>query len=172
MNIRNKFLKNKKYILIYFEARPIINCISVDMMVIKEWQEKDAQIKRGRKGPKAHRPPPLTAGVVFVLFKIFLILALHDTNADDGHSLCTLAKQESVERDLTPDIPEPIIVPFLWPPVSLFLPSLWPYTLLYHLTGFARPAPPPPHTHTHTRWRSLVENWDQIWSCGSLLIDS
>ncbi|KAL9405889.1 hypothetical protein Peur_002861 [Populus x canadensis] len=32
---------------------------------------------------------------------------------DDGHSLCTLAKQESVERDLTPDIPEPIIVPFL-----------------------------------------------------------
>ncbi|KAJ6947051.1 hypothetical protein NC652_001718 [Populus alba x Populus x berolinensis] len=72
----------------------------------------DAQIKGGRKGPKAFRPPPLTAGVVFVLFKIFLILALHDTNAD-GHPLCTLAKQESVERDLTPDIPEPIIVPFL-----------------------------------------------------------
>jgi hypothetical protein len=120
---------------------PIINCISVDMMVIKEWQEKDAQIKRGRKGPKAHRPPPLTAGVVFVLFKIFLILALHDTNADDGHSLCTLAKQESVERDLTPDIPEPIIVPFLWPPVSLFLPSLWPYTLPPRLCY----TPPPPH---------------------------
>jgi hypothetical protein len=47
----------------------------------------DAQIKRGSKGPKAHRPPPLTAGVVFVLFKIFLILALHDTNADDGLSV-------------------------------------------------------------------------------------
>jgi hypothetical protein len=57
------------------------------MMVIKEWQEMDAQIKRGSKGPKAHRPPPLTAGVVFVLFKIFLILALHDTNADDGLSV-------------------------------------------------------------------------------------
>ncbi|CAK7356402.1 unnamed protein product [Dovyalis caffra] len=73
----------------------------------------DAQKKEGRKGRKSHHYQQ--QGLLLVLFKFFLNLALRVANADGHtcHSRCTLAKQVDVERDPTPDIPEPIIVPFL-----------------------------------------------------------